>query len=156
MMKAKQKKNKNFNKNQKSFYFEDYLETNQNKKQTKNTSISQDRIYILFFFFFCLVVIFSIKITIVSVKKLEILKYSNKSSQFNVLRRDIVDRNSVLLSRNVKSFHAAVNPILVKNKENFLLKLRLNFPNLPIKKVRDDLEKGTFFYLKRGLNQNDK
>ena len=155
-MKIKYKKNKNFNKNQKSFYFEDYLETKQNKKKIKNTSISQDRIYILFFFFFCLVAIFSIKITVVSLKKFQILEYSSKSSQFNVLRRDIVDRNSVLLSRNIKAFHAAVNPKLVKNKENFLLKLRLNFPNLPINKVREDLKKGKYFYLKRGLNQNDK
>ena len=126
-MKKKRKKNKNFNENQKSFYFEDYLETNQNKKKFENSIISQDRIYILFFFFFCLIAVFAIKITIVSFKKLDTLKYSNKSSQFVVLRRDIVDRNGVLLSRNIKSFHAAINPKLVKNKENFLLKLRLNF-----------------------------
>ena len=132
-MKKIYKKNKNKNENQKSFYFEDFLETNQNKKKSNNVGISQDRIYILFFFFFCLVAIFSIKITVVSFKKLEVIKYSNKPSQFVVLRRDIVDRNDILLSRNIKSFHAAINPKLVKNKENLLLKLRLNFPNLPIK-----------------------
>ena len=155
-MKKKRKKNKNFNENQKSFYFEDYLETNQNKKKFENSIISQDRIYILFFFFFCLIAVFAIKITIVSFKKLDTLKYSNKSSQFVVLRRDIVDRNGVLLSRNIKSFHAAINPKLVKNKENFLLKLRLNFPNLPLQEVRENLEKDKYFYLDRGLNQKDK
>ena len=31
----KNKKNKNFNINQKSFYFEDYLETNQKNKKSK-------------------------------------------------------------------------------------------------------------------------
>ncbi len=154
-MKKKLKRNKYFNENQKSFYFEDYLETNQNKKKYENTNISQDRIYILFFFFFCLVAIFSIKITIVSFKKLEIQNY-NKPTQFVVLRRDIVDRNDILLSRNVKSFHAAINPKLVKDKEKLLLKLRLNFPDLHIKKVRDELANGKYFYLKRGLNQNDK
>ncbi len=154
-MKKKLKRNKYFNENQKSFYFEDYLETNQNKKKYENTNISQDRIYILFFFFFCLVAIFSIKITIVSFKKLEIQNY-NKPTQFVVLRRDIVDRNDILLSRNVKSFHAAINPKLVKDKEKLLLKLRLNFPDLHIKKVKDELANGKYFYLKRGLNQNDK
>ncbi len=154
-MKKKLKRNKNFNENQKSFYFEDYLETNQNKKKFENTNISQDRIYMLFFFFFCLVAIFSIKITIVSFKKLEIQNY-NKPTQFVVLRRDIVDRNDILLSRNVKSFHAAINPKLVKDKEKLLLKLRLNFPDLHIKKVREELANGKYFYLKRGLNQNDK
>ena len=156
MMRKKSKKNKIYSENQKSFYFEDYLETNQNKKKFKNDIISQDRIYILFFFFFCLVAIFSIKITAVSLKKIEILKDDSKTSQFVVLRRDIVDRNDIILSRNIKSFHAAINPKLVKNKDNLLLKLRLNFPNLPIKKVRNDLEKGKYFYLKRGLNQKDK
>ena len=66
----------------KVFYFEDYLETNQNKKKFKNTIISQDRIYILFSSFFCLVAIFSIKITIVSFKKIEILKHDSKPSNF--------------------------------------------------------------------------
>ncbi len=155
-MKKKFKKNKIYNENQKSFYFEDFLETNQNKKKFKNTVISQDRIYILFFFFFCLVTIFSIKITVISLKKIEILKHDSKPSQFVVLRRDIVDRNNIILSRNIKSFHAAINPKLVKNKDNLLLKLRLNFPNLPIKKVKNDLEKGKYFYLKRGLNHKDK
>ena len=32
-MKRKHKKNKDFNINQKSFFFEDYLETNQKKKE---------------------------------------------------------------------------------------------------------------------------
>ena len=154
-MKKRYKKNNSLSKNQKSFYFEDYLETNQNKK-FKNSSISQDRIYILFFFFFCLIVIFSKKISIVSVKKPEIINFSNKSSDYVVMRRDIVDRNGILLSRNIKSFHAAINPKLVKNKENFLLKLRLNFPDLSITKVKKNLDKGKYFYLKRGLNQTDK
>ncbi len=155
-MKRKRKKNKNYNENQKSFYFEDYLETNQNNRKVLNSSISQDRIYILFFFFFCLVSIFAIKITIVSFKSFEASGYNDKPSQFVVLRRDIIDRNGILLSRNIKSFHAAINPKLIKNKENFLLKLRLNFPNLPIQKVKEDLKKGKYFYLKRGLNQNER
>ena len=51
-MLKKQKKNKNFNINQTSFYFEDYFESNQKIKKIKNSSISQDRIYLLFFFYF--------------------------------------------------------------------------------------------------------
>ena len=48
-MKKKYKKNKSFNENQKSFYFEDYLETNQKNKKVKSSNISQDRVYLLFF-----------------------------------------------------------------------------------------------------------
>ena len=129
-MKRKRRKNKDFNINQKSFYFEDYLETNQKNKKVKNSSVSQDRIYLLFFLFLSLITIFSIKIIFVSLKNLEIYNQNNNSFHFTSLRRDIIDRNGILISRNVKSFHAAINPSLIKNKENFLIKIRLNFPDL--------------------------
>ena len=134
-MNRKQRKNKDFNINKKSFYFEDYLETNQKNKKVKKSSISQDRIYLLFFLFFSLITIFSIKITFISLKNFEVYNQKKKSFYFTSLRRDIVDRNGILISRNIKSFHAAIKPNLIKNKENFLIKIRLNFPDLPIKKV---------------------
>ena len=155
-MKRKRKKNKDFNINQKSFYFEDYLETNQKNKKVKKSSISQDRIYLLFFLFFSLITIFSIKITFISLKNFEVYNQKKNSFYFTSLRRDIVDRNGILISRNIKSFHAAIKPNLIKNKENFLIKIRLNFPDLPIKKVEQQLNKGKYFYLKRRLSQNDK
>jgi len=155
-MKKKFKKNKNFNINQKSFYFEDYLETNQKKKKVKDSKISQDRVYLLFFLFFSLVTIFSIKIVFVSLKNIEIYNKKNNSFYHIPLRRDIVDRNGTLVSRNVKSFHAAINPNLIKNKENFLIKIRLNFPDLSVEQIKKKLNKGKYFYLKRRLDQNDK
>ena len=51
-MKKKLKKNKDLNKNQTSFYFEDYLDTNQKINKKDNSNITQDRIYLLFFFIF--------------------------------------------------------------------------------------------------------
>ena len=155
-MKRRRKKNKDFNINQKSFYFEDYLDTNQKNDKVKNSNISQDRVYLLFFLFFSLITIFSIKIIFVSLKNLEIYDQKNNSSYFTSLRRDVIDRNGTLISRNVKSFHAAIDPNLIKNKENFLIKIRLNFPDLSIKKVEQKLKKGKYFYLKKRLDQNDK
>ncbi len=155
-MKRKLKKNKNFNKNQKSFYFEDYLETNQKKEKVKNFSVPHDRIYLLFFLFFSLIIIFSIKITLVSLKNPETTNYKSDPLLFKTLRRDIIDRNGILISRNVKSFHAAVNPKLVKNKENFLIKIRINFPEFSTDQIMKKLEKGKYFYLKKRLDQNDK
>ena len=156
IMKKKHKKNKTLNLNQTSFYFEDYLETNQKTKKVESSNFSQDRIYLLFFLFFSLVVIFSIKITLISLTKPEIFKNKNNFSNFILLRRDVVDRNGVLISRNVKSYHAAVNPNLIKNKANFLIKIRLNFPELSIKEVKKKLDQGRYFYLKKRLDQNDK
>ena len=144
-MKRKTKKNKSINRNQTSFYFEDYLETNQKNKNVENSKISQDRVYLLFFLFFSLITIFSIKITFVSLKQPEILNYKNNFSKFTSLRRDIVDKNYTLISRNIKSYHAAINPSLIKDKENFIIKIRLNFPNLSIVRIKEKLEKGKYF-----------
>ena len=152
----KKQNKKNFNSGQKSFYFEDYLETNPKKNKVKDSNISQDRIYLLFFLFFSLVTIFSIKIILVSLKKFEVHNQKNNSFYQTSLRRDIVDRNDDLISRNIKSFHAAVNPHLIKNKKNFLIKIRLNFPDLPIKIIEQKLNNGKYFYLKKRLDQNDK
>ncbi len=155
-MRRKRKKDKKFNINQRSFYFEDYLETNQKNKRVKSSNISQDRVYLLFFLFFSLIVIFSIKIVFVSLKNLESYNVKKNSSNFTALRRDIIDRNGILISRNVKSFHAAIKPNLIQNKENFLLKIRLNFPDVSIEQVEQKFDKGKYFYLKRRLDQIDK
>ena len=155
-MRRKNKKDKNLRTNQTSFYFEDYLETNKKNKSFKKNILLRDRIYLLFFLFFSLILIFSIKIINISLNKIEIYSKNYKQSTFSLLRRDIVDRNGTLISRNIKSFHAAVNPSLVKNKNNFLIKLKLNFPELPIKNIEQNLKNGKYFYLKKRINQKEK
>ena len=153
-MKKKYKKNKNIN--QTSFYFEDYLETNKKNQVLKKTNNFQDRIYLLFFFFFSLIFIFSIKITHISLNKKDIFNVREQKSKFSLLRRDIVDRNGVIISRNIKTFHVAINPKLIKDKKNFLIKLRLNFPDLPIDDVKNKLEGKKYFRIKKRIDQFEK
>ena len=150
----KHKKNKNIN--QTSFYFEDYLETNKKNQILKKSNNFQDRIYLLFFFFFSLILIFSIKITHISLNKKDMFNIGEQKSQFSLLRRDIVDRNNVIISRNVKTFHASVNPKLIKDKKNFIIKLRLNFPDLPIDQIKIKLEENKYFRIKKRIDQIEK
>ena len=154
-MGKKYKKNKNHNINQSSFYFEDYIETNKKNKFSKDKNLFQDRIYLLFFLFFSLIFIFSLRIVHISLNEIKIYE-KEKSYKFSLLRRDIVDRNGVLISRNVTSFHAAINPKLVSNKDNFLIKLRLNFPELNTKFIEKNLYKDKYFYLKKRITQDEK
>ena len=153
-MKKKLKRDKNIN--QTSFYFEDYLKTNTKNKFLKKKNLFQDRIYLLFFLFFSLIFIFNIRIVHISLKKIDIFSQENLPKKFSLLRRDIVDRNGALISRNVKSYHVAISPSLIKNKNNFLIKIRLNFPELQIKKIKKQLEEGKYFYLKKRIDQIDK
>ena len=136
----KKKFKKNININQTSFYFEDYLETNKKNKILKKTNNFQDRIYLLFFLFFSLILIFSIKIIHISLNEKNILNVEEQKSRFSVLRRDIVDRNGIIISRSINTFHVAIDPKLVKDKKNFLIKLRLNFPELPINEIKKKIK----------------
>jgi len=153
-MKKKQKKIKNSN--QASFYFEDYLETNKRNKFLKKTNNLQDRIYLLFFFFLSLIFIFCLKIVHISLSKSSISNLDSSTSKFVLNRRDIIDRNGILISRNINSYHAAIVPRLVKDKINLILKLRLNFPELNIAEIEDNFKKNKYFYLKKRIDQNDR
>ncbi len=151
----KKSKNKQ-NTNQTSFYFVDYLETNKKNKVFKKSNNFQDRIYLLFFFFFCLILIFSIKITHISLDTRDIFSEEKQKSQFTLLRRDIVDRNGVIISRNINTFHAAIDPNLLRDKKNFLINLKINFPNLEIDEVKKKLSNNKYFRVKKRIDQVEK
>ena len=155
-MKKKYKKNKHYNINQKSFYFEDYLQTNKEQKNISKSSISEDRIYVLFFFFLSLILIFTIKITVLSVQNPELLNTKKNNLNFLPLRRDIIDRNGVIISRNIKSYHAAIKPNLIKDKEKFLLNIKLNIPNINVNNLKHKLSKNKYFYLKKRITEEEK
>ena len=152
----KKKFKKKININQTSFYFEDYLETNKKNKILKKTNNFQDRIYLLFFLFFSLILIFSIKIIHISLNEKNILNVEEQKSRFSVLRRDIVDRNGIIISRSINTFHVAIDPKLVKDKKNFLIKLRLNFPELPINEIKKKLNSNKYFRIKKRIDQIEK
>jgi cell division protein FtsI (penicillin-binding protein 3) len=153
-MKKRNKKNHNIN--QKSFYFEDYLETNKKNKILKKSNNFQDRIYVLFFFFFSLILIFSIKITHISLDKKNVFNLEKQKSDFSLIRRDIIDRNGIIISRNINTFHAAIDPKQVKDKKKFLVNLRLNFPELPINEIRDKINEKKYFRIKKRIDQIEK
>ena len=64
------------------------------KFHKKTTSIKTEYVC---YFLFSLVLIFSIKIVHISLNKIEIFNNENSSQKFTLLRRDITDRNGVIL-----------------------------------------------------------
>ena len=153
----KRKNNKNtVNQNQKSFFFEDYFQTNLKQKKTQNTQISEDRLYILFIFFLSLISIFSISIISTSLQKTNFGDIKKNNQNFLTLRRDIVDRNGEIISRNINSYHAAIKTNLIKNKKNFVLKIQLNFPEFSTTRLKKNLDNKKYFYLKKRLTEEEK
>ena len=143
-------KNKNNNKNsihenQKSFFFEDFIETLEKNKKLNKSKIYEDRLYVLFSFFFSLIIIFSISIFSTSIQESNFQGYKKVKSQFPLLRRDVLDRNGQLMARNMNSYHAAVKPRFIKNKENFILNIKLNFPEISTTELKKKLKNKKYF-----------
>jgi len=86
-MKRKKNKKNLLNKNQKSFYFQDYIETSLEQKNNSKSFISEDRIYLIFFVFFCLVSIFSIKIIFLSIQDPKLLNEKKRNSVFFTIKK---------------------------------------------------------------------
>ena len=153
----KNKKNKNFiHQNQKSFFFEDFPEISQRQKVIDKLKISDDRLYILFCVFFSLILIFSISIFSISIQPSNFYNLKNTNQSFLNLRRDVVDRNGELIARNINTYRAAIKPSLIKNKENFVIKIKLNFPEISTFELKKNLDKKKRFYLKRRLTEEER
>ncbi len=155
-MKKKLKNKKKINLNQKSFHFQDFFESNDINKSILKNNISEDRIYVLFFFFVCLITIFSFKITFISIQESNFVLNKISNQHYSPIRRDIVDRNDIVISRNINSYHAAVKPSLVKDKEKFIINAKLIFKNISKEKLKKKLNKDKYFYLKKGLSENER
>ena len=153
----KKNKNKNFiRQNQKSFFFEDFLETNRRQKLTNKSKISDERLYALFSVFFSLILIFSISIFSISIQPSNFNVYKKDNQNFLMFRRDVVDRNGQLIARNINTYRAAIKPALIKNKENFIIKIKLNFPKISTLELKKNLDKKKRFYLKRRLTEEER
>ena len=107
------------NKNKKSFYFEDYTESEiiYNNKNFNIVKISLNRVAFLSFIFFSLIVIFSIKIIYLSLLSEKNFYSNNIKKDFVKERRNIVDRNGSILATNVNLYDVGVRPKLLKKKE---------------------------------------
>ena len=124
-------KDKNKESKKKSFYFKDYTESDiiVNNKDIKLVKISLNRITFLSFIFFSLILIFSIKIIYLSLSHDKNFLSEDVSQDFVKERRDIVDRNGIIIARDIDIYSAGIRPRLIKDKGKFLLNLRLYFLN---------------------------
>ena len=144
----------------KSFYFEDYTESEliNNHSNFNIIKISLNRVTFLSFIFISMMLIFSIKIIYLSLSPEKILYISSSKKNYIKSRRDIVDRNGSVLATNVTLYDVGVRPKLLKEKEkkNLLIKLGVLFPELKLEKVKSKLNKDAFFSLGKRLTPKQK
>ena len=144
----------------KSFYFEDYAESelyNENKV-SGNIKISLNRVSFLFFIFVSLILIFTIKLTYLSLSPDKNI-YTNIVKK-NILqnRRNIVDREGSILATNVNLYDVGVRPKLLNEleKKNLIIKLKLLFPQKNLNKFKLNLNKNKFFWIGKRLTPREK
>ena len=119
---------KKINKKQKSFFFEDYNESEIISQSTdyNSSKISLNRVNFLFFIFIGIILIISIKILYLSTFNKKTFYSKNIKPSFTKERRDIIDRNGIILARNIDIYDAGVRPQLVKDHKKFLIKFKKN------------------------------
>jgi cell division protein FtsI (penicillin-binding protein 3) len=103
-----------------------------------------------------LILVFSISIFSISIQESNFNGYTKVEYNYPLLRRDISDRNGELMARNINSFHAAIKPNYIKNKKNFILNIKLNFPEISTIRLKEKLKNEKRFYLKRRLTADEK
>ena len=144
----------------KSFYFEDYTESDlvDNINNPNIIKISLNRVTFLSFIFLSLILIFSIKIIYLSLSPENGFYNNNIKKNFVKQRRDIVDRHGSVLATNVILYDVGVRPKLLKEKEkkNLLIKLSLLFPELDLNEIKRKLNKEDFFSIGKRLTPKEK
>ena len=128
---------------QKSFFFEDYNESEITVNNAKNNQpkVSLSRVTFLFYIFLSVILIFGIKIIYLSLSPDKNFFSENINKDFVKERRDIVDRNGIIVARNIDIYSAGIRPQLIKDKGKLLLNLRLIFPELESNKIKNKLNK---------------
>ncbi len=142
----------------KSFFFKDYTESEivASNNGFNYTKVSLNRIAFLFFIFLSLTTIFCIKIIYLSLFTERNFFLENKNQNFSIERGDIVDRNGIILARNIDIYSAGVRPKMVNDKKKLLINLKIIFPGLDTKKIKEKLNNNKFFYIKKRLTENEK
>ena len=139
-------KRKNRKNNQKSFFFEDYKESEIiDEINSKRIKISLNRVTFLFFVFFSLIFVSSTKIIYLSLSQDKKILIQKNKKDFEILRSDITDRDGTIIARNIIVYRAGIRPQFIKDKDKFLIKLRLIFPEINFKEVKKKLNENKFF-----------
>ena len=70
-------------------------------------------------------------------------------------RRDVVDNQGSILAKNISTFDLVLRKNKVKNFDNVLLKVKLNFPKVNINYIKLNYKDKNTLVLKKNLSPSD-
>ncbi len=123
------KKNKQLN-----LYFDE------NIHQKKNNKDLDERINIIISVFLLISLLTLVKLLMIGFEKKQFY-FADNYFEENVKRRAIVDQNRNLLAYNIKTHDLLIRTKKVKNFKNLNLKLRINFHDIDLKKIKNFKDK---------------
>ena len=135
------------NKDQLNLYFD---EGSFQKKENKNLDVRINIIISVFLIFSFLTVS---KLFALGMDKKNFFFYDTYLSE-PVKRRPIVDQNNNLLAYNIKTHDLLIRTKKIKNFENLNLKLKIKFPDIDLKKIKN-LNGKSFHIIKKNLNPSE-
>ena len=135
------------NKDQLNLYFD---EGSFQKKENKNLDVRINIIISVFLIFSFLTVS---KLFALGMDKKNFFFYETYLSE-PVKRRSIVDQNNNLLAYNIKTHNLLIRTKKIKNFENLNLKLKIKFPDIDLKKIKN-LNGKSFHIIKKNLNPSE-
>jgi cell division protein FtsI (penicillin-binding protein 3) len=135
------------NKDQLNLYFD---ESSFQKKENKNLDVRINIIISVFLIFSFLTVS---KLFALGMDKKNFFFYETYLSE-SVKRRPIVDQNNNLLAYNIKTHDLLIRTKKIKNFENLNLKLKIKFPDIDLKKIKNFNGK-SFHIIKKNLNPSE-
>ena len=135
------------NKDQLNLYFD---ESSFQKKENKNLDVRINIIISVFLIFSFLTVS---KLFALGMDKKNFFFYETYLSE-PVKRRSIVDQNNNLLAYNIKTHDLLIRTKKIKNFENLNLKLKIKFPDIDLKKIKN-LNGKSFHIIKKNLNPSE-
>ena len=136
------KKNKQLN-----LYFSEQPELTKKRNDDGRNNIIIS-FFIIFFLIICLRLVFLgfERKTFVGTKNYEGLFYE---------RRDLVDNQGSILAKNISTFDLVLRKNKVKNFDNVLLKVKLNFPKVNINYIKLNYKDKNTLVLKKNLSPSD-
>ena len=135
------------NKDQLNLYFD---EGSFQKKENKNLDVRINIIISVFLIFSFLTVS---KLFALGMDKKNFFFYETYLSE-PLKRRPIVDQNNNLLAYNIKTHDLLIRTKKIKNFENLNLKLKIKFPDIDLKKIKN-LNDKSFHIIKKNLNPSE-
>ncbi len=135
--------------NHSRFILEENNDEFQFGKSKSNIDIKFNRVAFMFFVFFVISLIFVIHLAHLGARKSHI-KIKNKSQITNLIKRaNIIDINGTFLAKTVSSIDIGINPVEIIDQKKLLINLRYIFPNKNYELVKSNIEKKSFFGLKK-------